>query len=265
MFKQKVLQRTNNSKGIFIFLVSLVVIEVLYFLGFFNPGLFRHYGYEIDGLTTIIHPFILAFLIGILTLCQGLILFGFIFKRQWTRKFTMFFIIWASVWPIWGILVNNMITVHVCLCVIYFLMIVYLMTQTVKDYFRSIAIINGYTLYKRDVLLKSGKKVIIHFFSKKTPKSGHPTYIPKNHEVRYNIKSGMPYLIKVNPYAFRYGAYTLYKKIVVLKNGISIPIYFFAKNKPKSGKPVSLPEKYIVKENDKSHMPYLTKKGIYHS
>jgi len=55
----------------------------------------------------------------------------------------------------------------------------------------------------------------------------------------------------------------LYKRIIQLKNGYSMPIYFFSIKKPKSGKPSSLPNEYIVKENKRSHMPYLTKKATH--
>ena len=59
---------------------------------------------------------------------------------------------------------------------------------------------------------------------------------------------------------FKYGKYVLYTKLVTLRSGLQLPIYFFSSKTPKSGHPTSLPEGYTVKENEKSHMPYLKKK-----
>jgi hypothetical protein len=103
--------------------------------------------------------------------------------------------------------------------------------------------------------------MIIHFFSKKIPKSGSPTYMPMGYEVMVSDRSKMPYLRKIGPHPYHYGKYTLYTRIVKLKSGTELPIYFFSKKKPRSGKPTPLPEKFLVKESDRSHMPYLVKKA----
>jgi hypothetical protein len=58
---------------------------------------------------------------------------------------------------------------------------------------------------------------------------------------------------------FRYGKYVLYTRMVVLKSGVKLPIFFFRFHTPKSGYATTLPEGYIVKENETSHMPYLKK------
>jgi hypothetical protein len=60
---------------------------------------------------------------------------------------------------------------------------------------------------------------------------------------------------------FRYGKYALYTRTVSLKSGLQIPIYFFSKNEPKSGHPTTLPNGYMIEENQYSHMPYLKKKN----
>ncbi|MCK5300976.1 MAG: DUF2188 domain-containing protein, partial [Thermoplasmatales archaeon] len=56
-----------------------------------------------------------------------------------------------------------------------------------------------------------------------------------------------------------YGKYVLYSRYVKLKSGLSLPIFFFSTHTPKSGTSTSLPDGYTVKENPKSHMPYLKK------
>lgn len=55
---------------------------------------------------------------------------------------------------------------------------------------------DGYTLFKKDVILKGGREQTIYFFSKKLPKSGDPCDKPENMEVGVNKKTGLPYLKK---------------------------------------------------------------------
>ena len=54
----------------------------------------------------------------------------------------------------------------------------------------------GWTLYKRDVILKGGRKQTIYFFSKRLPKSGTPTDMPPGYGVGVNKRTGLPYLKK---------------------------------------------------------------------
>ena len=58
---------------------------------------------------------------------------------------------------------------------------------------------------------------------------------------------------------YQYGKYILYTRYVKLKSGKELPIFFFSSHAPKSGSQTQLPEGYTVKENPKSHMPYLKK------
>ena len=57
----------------------------------------------------------------------------------------------------------------------------------------------------------------------------------------------------------KYGNYILYTRNVELKSGKKLPIFFFSSHPPKSGYPSTMPEGYTIKENLKSHMPYLKK------
>lgn len=58
---------------------------------------------------------------------------------------------------------------------------------------------------------------------------------------------------------YTYGIYTLYSKLVLLKNGKNQLIYFFSKRKPKSGTPTTLPDGYLVEVSKRSGLPYLKK------
>lgn len=249
--------------GIPVFLVSLLLVEIVFFYSFISQGLFKHYGYSLGALSSAAQPAILMFLFVVTALALMLVLHGFLSKRLWARKFTMVFLVWASIWPVWGLIAGSLALLNIVLLVVYIVMIGYLMTQYVKDYFRLPFVFRGYTLFKCFVQLKSGKPTVIHFFSKKKPKSGVLAYMPAGFEVMVNSKSGMPYLRKIGPRAFKHGKYTLYMRVVNLKSGVQLPIYFFSKKKPKSGKPVNqLPSNFIVKENKRSRMPYLRKKDI---
>jgi len=54
----------------------------------------------------------------------------------------------------------------------------------------------GWTLYCREVKLRSGKTQTIYFFSKRTPKSGTPCDKPPGYTVGENKRTGLPYLKK---------------------------------------------------------------------
>ncbi len=55
---------------------------------------------------------------------------------------------------------------------------------------------DGYTLHAREVELKGGHKQVVYFFSKRTPKSGHPVELPEGYRVAVNKRTGLPYLSK---------------------------------------------------------------------
>lgn len=54
--------------------------------------------------------------------------------------------------------------------------------------------------------------------------------------------------------------YSLYRRTVVNKDGSERSLYFFAKSTPKSGEPSALPAGYAVGVNERTGLPYLSKK-----
>jgi hypothetical protein len=58
---------------------------------------------------------------------------------------------------------------------------------------------------------------------------------------------------------YRTDGYTLHTREVTLKGGRNQRIYFFAKAKPKSGKPCEMPTGYKVGKNPRTGLPYLKK------
>jgi signal transduction histidine kinase len=178
------------------FIVTLIGTELYFFYSFLTHGLFVEYGYNLETLP-LHYLAILAFMIVVTSLAVALIVYGFIYRSRWTRKFAIFFLAWAILWPIWGIAVWNYVWEQTILILIYILLIAYLLSPYAKEYFIEVFRYGEYTLYKRDVLLKSGKRVVIYFFSKRTPRSGVPSLLPDGFIVEVNPRSGMPYLKKM--------------------------------------------------------------------
>jgi hypothetical protein len=249
--------------GISFFLVFFLALEIYYFFfDYFTSGIYVYYGYTIASLSTTLYLLITMFLFIVIVTSLFAITYGFIKRRTWTRKYTMVYLVWAALWPLWGILISYNVISHVILLAIYILLIIYLTTAYVKKYFADIFRYGEYTLYKRDVTLKSGTTLTIHFFSKKIPASGTPTSLPDGYEVGISERSKMPYLRKIGrPLVYKHGIYTLYKRQAELKGGRNQTIYFFSGKKPKSGIPTSLPEGYVVGINKRSKLPYLRKQN----
>jgi hypothetical protein len=53
-----------------------------------------------------------------------------------------------------------------------------------------------YTLYEKEIKMKSGRKRPVRFFSKAEPDDAEPIELPKGYEVKKNKKTGLPYLRK---------------------------------------------------------------------
>jgi hypothetical protein len=256
--------------GITLFLIFLVLLECYYFFfDYLTSGLFAFHGYTLDSLSTVSYMLITLFLFFLVIVALYVIVRGFIFRKDYIRKFTIAFIIWVMLWALWGILIGNNVGAHSVLVIIYILMIVFLMTEYVKEYFREALYFTygPYTLYTRRVELLSGKTLDIYFFSIKTPKSGTPTVIPEGYEVGVNERNGLPYLKKKGKFrpkeveVYKHGKYTLYTRTVDLESGRTLDIYFFSSHKPKSGRQCPLPEGYEVGINKRNGLPYLRKKG----
>lgn len=59
--------------------------------------------------------------------------------------------------------------------------------------------------------------------------------------------------------AFQHGDYTLYARDVELATGNNQRIYFFARGRPSAGTPSPLPDGYVVRENEKTGLPFLAR------
>ncbi len=259
----------NIPMTITLFLILFLLFEIYYFfIDYLFTGLYPFHGYTIDSLEYIPYMFVTIFLFVIVFFSLYKITIGFILREKWARKFTIMYTLWASIWPIWAIIRGNRVYENALFFIIYMLVIIYLLSKTVKKYFEKIHVFTygPYTLYTRQVDLKnSGKLIDIYYFCKHTPKSGTPCAMPEGYEVAVNPYTKMPYLQKIGkkpkPKIFKHGKYTLYTRKVKLKNADkAIDIYFFSPRKPKSGKPCPKPEGYELGINPKTTLPYLRKK-----
>ena len=253
--------------GISLFLVLFLLFEIYYFfIDFLFIGLYPYHGYVLDSLSYIPYLCVLLFVYIVVIFILYKITQGFIFREEWARKFTMLISAIASIFALWGIIIGNRALENIVFFALYVLIILYLMTEYVKEYFREAQVFTygPYTLYTRKVHLENVDRIVdIYFFSTHTPKSGTPCAMPEGYEVGINPRTKMPYLQKIGKVkVFKYGDYTLYTRKIRLKNvGRELDIYFFSSHKPKSGKACVMPEGYEVGINPRTKMPYLRKKG----
>jgi len=260
----------NMPMGISLFLVLFLLFEVYYFfVDFLFIGLYPFDGYAPESLGYL--PCLLVLLAVYIVIVWALcfITYGFIFRDERARKFTILMSFLFSIFAIWAIIIGNRVYENIVFFVIYIFIVLYLLSSYVKEYFEKVKVFTygPYTLYTRQVDLKNtGKLVDIYFFSTHPPKSGTACAMPDGYEVGVSPKTKMPYLQKIGkvkkPEVFKYGNYTLYTKKIKLKNvGRELDIYFFSSHKPKSGTACAMPDGYEVGINSRTNLPFLRKKG----
>ncbi len=182
------------SQKTYLFFIILFIIQFYYFfIDFFITGLFSHYGYSVQASLMLVG---ILFTHGIILIALIYIYYGISLRKTWTRKFTIFYLGWASLWALWGLLVGNNPLIHLLILLFSLTMIFYLTTPAAQAFFTQIYRYGKYILYTRIVYLKSGMKIPIYFFSSHPPKSGHPTSLPEKYAVFENPRSHMPYLKK---------------------------------------------------------------------
>ena len=183
--------------GISLFLILFLIFEIYYFfVDYLFTGLYPFYGYIIDSLENIPYLLITLFLYIVIIFALYMIVTGFIFRQDWARKFAIVFSIWGSLWAIWAMIIGNRIFVNLLFFAIYMLIIIYLTTSYVKNYFKPIVepfTYGPYTLYTRKVKLENADRIIdIYFFSIHKPKSGEPCSMPDGYEVGVNPRTKLP-------------------------------------------------------------------------
>src|SRR4030042_5524013 len=98
----------NMPIGISIFLVLFLIFEIYYFFyDYLFTGLYPFHGYTLDSFENITYLFITVFLYAIVVFCLYKITIGILLRENWARKFTIIYTIWASIWPLWSIIIGN--------------------------------------------------------------------------------------------------------------------------------------------------------------
>jgi hypothetical protein len=187
----------NMPLGISIFLVLFLIFEIYYFFyDYLFTGLYLFHGYTLDSLENIPYLIVTVFLYVIVVFCLYKITIGIILRENWARKFTIIYAIWASIWPLWAIIIGNRLYENIIFFIIYVIVILYLLSSYVEK--TRFFTYGPYTLYTRKVDLKNtGKVVDIYYFSTHTPKSGSPCAMPDGYEVGVNPSTKLPYLRKI--------------------------------------------------------------------
>lgn len=188
--------------GILLFVVFIVAFDICYFYILINYG-------PLSKLSVFSMVSIVMWIdILLTTISLFVIPYGFLNGRNWARMFAMIFILWSAFWAICSIIARHRIIWHYLLFVVYVVLIMYLLMSHVKAYFGKnneiglsdeedrVYRYGEYTLYAKDVKLRSGKTQTIYFFSKRRLYSGRPCNKPYNYFVGINKKTGMPYLKK---------------------------------------------------------------------
>lgn len=188
--------------GIWLFVIFIIVFDLYYFYLLFTQG--PHFLLFASSI-----PSPVMWINVLLTIISLFVIpYGFLKGRNWARIFALVFILWSAFLAIAMIIVRWKIIEHYLLFVIYVVMVMYLLMSPVKRYFGktdaswlsrkedNVYQYGEYTLYSKDVKLRSGRIQTIYFFSRKTPVSGRPCNKPDNFIVNINPKSGMPYLKK---------------------------------------------------------------------
>jgi len=123
-------KQRNMPIGIPLFLIILVFLEIYWAYFFLSQGLFDHYGYTFEKLTSA-QWMILVYVFIIITIAIAAIIYGFLKRRMWARRFTILILLIALLLPLWGLIVENSVTEQFLLFIIYVLLILYLMTSYV--------------------------------------------------------------------------------------------------------------------------------------
>ncbi len=133
---------------------------------------------------------------------------GFYRAKNWTRLYTIFYLSYSALGALTMIYLRWRLFERYLYFVLYVILIVYLNFEHVRVYFKKgidtvfpkkgehVYTHGEYTLYTRDVTLRSGRTQTIYFFSKKKPERGIPCDKPNDFIVDINKRTGMPYLKK---------------------------------------------------------------------
>jgi hypothetical protein len=191
----------NTPKGILAFITFIIFFEIWYFYLLYT-GDYQSMLEELSLETTVLWIDVLLTVI-----LAFAVVYGFLKAQNWARIYTLFYILWSAIWAIVMMVDDVEVIIHYLLFVIYVALAVYLLMSNTKEYFTTGEessfsqsdepyTFGEYTLFSKNVTLKSGRTQTIYFFSKKTQEDWTPVSKPENYLVGINKKTGIPYLKK---------------------------------------------------------------------
>jgi hypothetical protein len=197
----------KNPLGILIFIGFIILVDVIFFIYRGNSLLFSYneyatfFSFSLDS--------VVMWLDMVLTLLSFLIIpYGFLRRKNSARIFAFVFLTYSLIRILLYIVMTGEKTIGLLFFSFFVIAMMYLLMSSVTLYFGKEPVpvtptemikeytYGLYTLYTELVHLRNGKKQVIYFFSKHSPKSGTPTTLPRGYHVEVSDRSGLPYLKK---------------------------------------------------------------------
>jgi TRAP-type uncharacterized transport system fused permease subunit len=195
----------NVPIGIWIVSIIIILICLYYYYPLYR-GSYEHMDtlFSISEKSLIYWLDIFFAIIGIIA-----VTYGFYKASNLARRCVIFLLGWSSFWALVSIFILRwQVYENYLYFIINVILLMYLNLSHVKDYFgksydtdffqqkENIYCHGEYTLYSRDVELKTGTIRTYYFFSKNLPDNGVPCSKPEGYVVGINSRTGQPYLKK---------------------------------------------------------------------
>jgi len=116
-----------------IILAIFLIYQELFLMHLFTNGLLSHYGYSINNIASIGQLLIMAVLFLIITMCFLIMLNGYYLEKKYARKFTILYLLWVSVFPLWAIIVSSNQALNAIVLLANISIIVYLVAIPLKQ------------------------------------------------------------------------------------------------------------------------------------
>jgi len=111
---------------------TIFIFQQLYFLHLFTQGLLKYYGYHNISQINILEFIIGAILITFIAICWIIILDGMFNDKKFVKKFTIFFLLWTSIFPLWSIIILSNVYFNLISLLVIFVIILVLYIDQIK-------------------------------------------------------------------------------------------------------------------------------------
>ncbi len=115
-----------------LFLAIFLVSQELYLLHLFTKGLLSHYGYKLIEIQSIAKISIFMLLLIMVAVCFTIVIYGLYRNKKYVKKFAAIYLIWATFFPVWAIIIGNNISVNIIALLLNISLIIYLIAVPIK-------------------------------------------------------------------------------------------------------------------------------------